>query len=176
MRTDEELMQAYQAHADKRAFAALYQRQAPALRRFVQKRLFRADDVEDVVQQTFMRLHMVKGSYRVGEPVRAWLCTIAGNLVRDQLRKQQRRPEVSFDQTRHARFEPRTEQAELVEPNRALEVALAHLSEVTQRIIEEHFAQERPLIEIAEELGENPSTVRVKLHRGCRRLREQLAI
>jgi RNA polymerase sigma-70 factor (ECF subfamily) len=176
VRTDEELMQAYQVHADKRAFAALYQSQAPTLRRFVQKRLYRADEVEDIVQQTFMRLHTVKDSYRAGEPVRPWLCTIAGNLVRDQLRKQQRRPEVIFDLARHASFEPRTEQAEMVEPNRALEAALAHLSEVTQRIMEEHFAQERPLIEIAQELGENPSTVRVKLHRGCRRLREQLAI
>lgn len=176
MRTDEELMQAYQVHADERVFGALYQSQAPALRRFVQKRLFRAVDVEDVVQQTFMRLHMVRDSYRAGEPVRPWLCTIGANLVRDHLRKQQRRPEVSFELTRHASFEPRTEQTEITEPNRALEAAMAHLSEVTQRIMEEHFAQDRPLVEIAEELGENPSTVRVRLHRGCRRLREQLAI
>jgi RNA polymerase sigma-70 factor, ECF subfamily len=176
VRTDEQLMQAYQVHADQRAFAALYQSQAPGLRRFVQKRLFRADDVEDIVQQTFLRLHMVRDSYRAGEPVRPWLCTIAANLVRDHLRKQQRRPEICFEQTAHASFEPRTEPTEMTEPNRALEAALAHLSEVTQRIMEEYFAQDRPLVEIAQELGENPSTVRVRLHRGCRRLREQLAI
>jgi RNA polymerase sigma-70 factor (ECF subfamily) len=173
---DEQLMQAYQVHADERAFASLYQSQAPLLRRFVQKRLFRADDVEDVVQQTFLRLHTVRDSYRAGEPVRPWLCTIAANLVRDHLRKQQRRPEVSLELTRHARFEPRAEPAEMTEPNRALEAALEHLSEITQRIMEEHFAQDRPLVEIARELGENPATVRVRLHRGCRRLREQLAI
>lgn len=169
-------MQTYQVHADQRAFAALYQSQAPALRRFVQKRLFRAEDVEDVVQLTFFRLHRVRDSYRAGEPVRPWLCTIAANLVRDQLRKQQRRPEVSLELTRQAGIEPRTEPTEIAEPNHALEAALAHLSEVTQRIMEEHFAQERPLVEIAQALGENPSTVRVRLHRGCRRLREQLAI
>jgi RNA polymerase sigma-70 factor (ECF subfamily) len=169
-------MQAYQVSADERAFASLYQSQAPLLRRFVQKRLFRADDVEDIVQQTFLRLHAVRESYRAGEPVRPWLCTIAANLVRDHLRKQQRRPEVSFERARHARFEPRAEPAELAEPNRALGAALEHLSEITQRIMEEHFAQDRPLVEIARELGENPATVRVRLHRGCRRLREQLAI
>lgn len=169
-------MQAYQAHADERAFVALYQSQAPLLRRFVQKRLFRADDVEDIVQQTFLRLHAVRESYRAGEPVRPWLCTIAANLVRDHLRKQQRRPEVSYELSRHARFEPRAEPAEMVEPNHALEAAMEHLSEITQRIMEEHFAQDRPLVEIARELGENPATVRVRLHRGCRRLREQLAI
>jgi RNA polymerase sigma-70 factor (ECF subfamily) len=169
-------MQAYQVHGGERAFASLYQSQAPLLRRFVQKRLFRADDVEDIVQQTFLRLHAVRESYRAGEPVRPWLCTIAANLVRDHLRKQQRRPEVSFELTRHARFEPRAEPVEMAEPNRALEAALEHLSEITQRIMEEHFAQDRPLVEIARELGENPATVRVRLHRGCRRLREQLAI
>jgi RNA polymerase sigma-70 factor (ECF subfamily) len=174
--TDEQLMQAYRDHADQRAFAALYQSQAPALRRFVQKRLFRVDHVEDIVQQTFLRLHGVRDSYRSGEPVRPWLCTIAANLVRDHLRRQQRRPEVSFEPTRHAGFEPRAEPTELVEPNRALEAALAHLSEVTQRIMQEHFAQERPLVDIARELGENPATVRVRLHRGCRQLRDQLAI
>ena len=98
------------------------------------------------------------------------------NLVRDHLRKQQRRPEVSLDPTRHAALEPRTEPTEVAEPNRALEAALAHLSDVTQQIMEEYFGQDRPLVEIAQELGENPSTVRVRLHRGCRRLREQLAI
>jgi RNA polymerase sigma-70 factor (ECF subfamily) len=176
VRTDEQLMQAYQVHADRRAFAALYQSQAPGLRRFVQKRLFRADDVEDIIQQTFLRLHTVRDSYRAGEPLRPWLCTIAANLLRDHLRKQQRRPEVSFELSRHARFEPCTEPAEIAQPNRALEAALEHLSEVTQRIMEEHFTNERPLVDIARDLGENPATVRVRLHRGCRRLREQLAI
>jgi RNA polymerase sigma-70 factor, ECF subfamily len=176
MRSDEQLMQTYRATGDARAFAALYQSQAPALTRFLQKRLFRADDVEDIVQQTFLRLHTVRESYRVGEPVRPWLCTIAANLLRDHLRRKQRRPEVSFEIERHAKYQPTVAPFEIEEPNRALEAALEHLSDVTQRIMQEHFMQDRPLVEIARDLGENAATVRVRLHRGCRRLREQLAI
>ncbi len=174
MRSDEQLMQAYRESSDARAFAALYQSQAPALRRFVQRRLFRVDDVEDIVQQTFLRLHVVRDSYRAGEPVRPWLCTIAGNLVRDHLRKKQRRPEQSLDFTRYSEHEPSVAAPELEEPNLALEAAFEHLSEITQRIMEEHFMLDRPLVEIAEQLGENPSTIRVRLHRGCRKLRAQL--
>lgn len=176
MRTDEQLMLAYQATADDRAFALLYQRQVPMLQRFVQKRLFRSSDAEDIVQQTFLRLHAVRDSYRPGEPVRPWLCTIAANLVRDHLRKQQRRPEVIFDAQRHADFEPQVAPHELEEPNRALEAAMEHLSDITQKVMQEHFMNERPLVEIARELGEKPTTVRVRLHRGCQKLREHLAM
>jgi RNA polymerase sigma factor (sigma-70 family) len=65
---------------------------------------------------------------------------------------------------------------EIEEPNSALEAAFEHLSEITQRIMEEHFMRDRSLVEIASELGENPSTVRVRLHRGCRKLRAQLVV
>jgi RNA polymerase sigma-70 factor (ECF subfamily) len=174
--TDEQLMEVYRESLDGRAFAALYQRQAPMLRRFVQRRLFRQDDVEDIVQQTFLRLHVVRDAYRAGEPLRPWLCTIAGNLVRDHLRMKQRRPELSYELTAHTREEPRVDPTEIEDADPALEAAMAHLSEVTQRIMQEHFVQERPLVEIAHELGEKPTTVRVRLHRGCKRLRDQLAM
>lgn len=174
--TDEQLMQAYRESLDGRAFAALYQSQAPVLRRFVQRRLFRQDDVEDIVQQTFLRLHLVREAYRTGEPLRPWLCTIAANLIRDHLRMKQRRPEQSYESTAHTRDEPRVDPSEIGEANAALEAAMAHLSEVTQRIMQEHFMLERPLVDIANELGEKPTTVRVRLHRGCKRLRDQLAI
>lgn len=176
MRTDEQLMHVYRESLDERAFAALYQSQVPALRRFVQRRLFRGEEVEDIVQQTFLRLHVVRDSYRPGEPLRPWLCTIAANLVRDHLRRKQRRPEQSYELTHHTRDEPRVEPADIDMRNPALEAAMEHLSEITQRIMQEHFMQDRPLVEIAQELGEKPSTIRVRLHRGCKRLRDQLAI
>jgi len=169
-------MQAYRESLDGRAFAALYQRQAPLLRRFVQRRVFRQDDVEDLVQQTFLRLHLVREVYRTGEPLRPWLCTIAANLIRDHLRMKQRRPELSYELTAHTRDEPCVDPTEIEQADPAIEAAMAHLSEVTQRIMQEHFMQERPLVEIAHELGEKPATVRVRLHRGCKRLRDQLVI
>lgn len=169
-------MEVYRETLDGRAFAALYQSQAPMLRRLVARRLFRQDDVEDIVQQIFLRLHAVRETYRPGQPLRPWLCTIAGNLVRDYLRMKQRRPELSYELIEFTRDEPRVDPGEIDEANPALEAAMAHLSEVTQKIMQEHFMRERPLVEIAHELGEKPATVRVRLHRGCKRLRDQLVI
>jgi RNA polymerase sigma-70 factor (ECF subfamily) len=128
------------------------------------------------VQQTFLRLHVARETYRAGEPLRPWLCTIAGNLLRDHLRMKQRRPELSYEATAHTRDEPRVEPSEVEQAHPELEAAMAHLSEVTRQIMQEHFMQDRPLVDIAQELGEKPTTVRVRLHRGCKRLREQLAI
>jgi RNA polymerase sigma factor (sigma-70 family) len=96
--------------------------------------------------------------------------------VRDHLRTKQRGPELSYELTAQTRDEPRVEPTEVEEANPALEAAMAHLSEVTQRIMQEHFMQDRSLVEIARELGEKPATVRVRLHRGRKRLRDQFAI
>jgi RNA polymerase sigma-70 factor (ECF subfamily) len=174
--TDEQLMDRYLARADQRAFAAIYARQAPMLRRMIQKRVRSAADAEDVLQQTFLRLHVARDSYRSGEPLRPWLCTIAGNLTRDHLRRAVRRPEQPLEPERHAVAEVEPHALETRRPTAALTVALRHLSKVTQHIMQEHFMADRALADIARELGQKPSTVRVRLHRGCRRLRDQLAV
>lgn len=173
MPTDEELMDRYLARADQRAFAAIYARQAPLLRRMIQKRVRSAADAEDVLQQTFLRLHVARDSYRSGEPLRPWLCTIAGNLTRDHLRRALRGPEQPLEPERHAVPEVELERPR---PSAAWTTALRHLCEVTQHIVQEHFVADRALADIARELGQKPSTVRVRLHRGCRRLRDQLAV
>lgn len=176
MPPDEELMDRYLARGDDRAFAALYARHAPLLRRMIQKRVRSVADAEDVLQQTFLRLHLARDSYRSGEPLRPWLCTIAGNLTRDHLRRAVRRPEQPLEPERHAAAEPEPRALETRRPSAALSAALRHLGEVTQHIMQEHFIADRTLVDIARELGQKPSTVRVRLHRGCRQLREQLAV
>jgi RNA polymerase sigma-70 factor (ECF subfamily) len=174
--TDEKLMDRYLARADQRAFAAIYARHAPMLRRMIHKRVRSAADAEDVLQQTFLRLHLARDSYRSGEPLRPWLCTIAGNLTRDHLRRAVRRPEHPLEPERHAVAELEPPALEARRPSEALTAALRHLCEVTQHIMQEHFMADRALVDIARELGQKPSTVRVRLHRGCRRLRDQLAV
>src|SRR5690242_1319996 len=97
MRTDEQLMEIYVQCQDQAAFAELYRRHARTIERFVGRHVFRASDVEDIVQQSFMQLHVSRDRYRVGQPVRPWLYTIAMNLCRDHHRRRQRRPEVAME-------------------------------------------------------------------------------
>lgn len=174
MRTDEQLMESYRSGSEQ-AFVELYERLQPVVRRVVQRHVFRSGDVDDVVQQAFLQLHVSRAQYRVGERLRPWLFTMAVNLCRDYGRRKQRRPESALDMDLLGSLAaPMPEGDELREQSAPLAAALESLSAVTQQIFREHFMEERALIDIARDLGANPSTVRVRLHRGCRELRATL--
>jgi len=173
MRTDEQLMENY-ASGNQRAFGELYERLAPRVRRLVQRRVFREHERDDLVQQTFMQLHASRASYRAGERLWPWVCTIALNLCRDYGRRHQRRPETILEMDTFAGAESELVPGELEQTHGPLMAALDSLSDLTQQIFREHFMQERPLVDIARDLGANPNTVRVRLHRGCLQLRASL--
>jgi RNA polymerase sigma-70 factor, ECF subfamily len=83
-RHDAALMQQY-ARGDQRSFRELYHRHAPRLRALLRARGI--VDADDIVQQTFLRLHRHRAAFRPELELRAWLFTIAINLVRDQARR-----------------------------------------------------------------------------------------
>lgn len=173
MDTDDQLMRRY-LDGDERAFAILYTRYRPVVTRVVQRHVFRRADVEDLVQQTFAQLHATRANYRAGESLRPWLCTMSRNLCRDYGRRRTRRPEAHHDMDQFCTSATGLMPLEARQSYAPLAAALESLSAVTRQIFEEHFVADRPLVEIARELGENPSTVRVRVHRGCQALRASL--
>jgi len=173
METDDQLMQRY-LDGDERAFSALYLRYRPVVTRVVQRHVFRKADVEDLVQQAFAQLHASRANYRAGETLRPWLCTMTANLCRDHGRRRTRRPEAYVDMDQLSTATPALMPFEARQSYAPLAAALESLSAVTRQIFQEHFVADRPLVEIARELGENPSTVRVRVHRGCQALRATL--
>jgi RNA polymerase sigma factor (sigma-70 family) len=175
MQSDEQLMEHYLS-GDARAFAQLHARHEPLVRRVVARNVFRAADVDDLVQQTFMQLHASRASYRCGERLKPWLCAMARNVCRDYGRRKKRRPEVAFEMDHLSAEMPSRLPGELEHACAPLTAALASLSAATQRIFHEHFMEDRPLVEIARDLRTNPTTVRVRMHRGCRQLRAALAV
>lgn len=174
MHTDEQLMQKY-LDGDERAFSELYARYKPVVTRVVQRHVFRKADVEDLVQQAFTQLHAARANYRVGEPLRPWLCIMTANLCRDYGRRRARRPEASYDMDLLSTASSALLPGEARQSYVPLAAALESLSAVTRQIFQAHFLADRSLVEIARELGENPSTVRVRMHRGCQALRASLA-
>jgi RNA polymerase sigma-70 factor (ECF subfamily) len=64
----------------------LFREQGAALYRFCRINTGRADEAEDVVQDTFLKLleHLRRGGDRSN--LRAWLYTVAGNGCRDRIR------------------------------------------------------------------------------------------
>src|SRR5918998_1282713 len=53
---------------------------------------------DDVFQNTFLQVHMKRGLYESGRPVRPWIYSIATHQAVDALRKVGRHPTVSLDQ------------------------------------------------------------------------------
>lgn len=174
MQSDEQLMDDY-LNGDERAFTELHSRHEPTVRRVIARNVFRVADVDDLVQQTFMQLHAARASFRRGQRLKPWLCVMALNVCRDYGRRRKRRPEISFEMDGLSPERPSRLPGELEQAWEPLAAALASLSTVTQKIFHEHFVEERALVDIARDLGTNPATVRVRMHRGRQQLRAALA-
>ena len=132
----------------------------------------------DLVQETFLRVHRARDRYRSGAPVGPWVITIARRLSIDALRRQGRSRERV---TREGELpEPREAPAEADPPTPQwlvdeVRAAIEALPESQRVVVSMHKLDGRPLAEVAEILGINEGAVRVRAHRGYKRLREALA-
>jgi RNA polymerase sigma-70 factor, ECF subfamily len=166
-RHDAALMQLY-ARGDQRSFREIYHRHAPRLRALLRARGIA--DADDIVQQTFLRLHRHRAAFRPELELRAWLFTIAINLVRDQAR---RRTDVcaalDLDQVAsdlpcpNARLDARRALARLA-------ASYHHLSPCLRESLERAWAGGDPPSDAAL----SPSTSRVRAHRARHALRQLL--
>jgi RNA polymerase sigma-70 factor (ECF subfamily) len=78
------------ATGDFEAFAVLYDGLAPRLRAMLRRRRCDAALTEDLIQQTFLRIHCARGHYQRGQEVLPWAFAIARRLLIDVWRKNQR--------------------------------------------------------------------------------------
>lgn len=174
-RTDEQLMAAYVA-GERAAFGELFARYGPRLVRLFSRDLGGRDEVHDLVQQTFLQLHRARLDFRVDAKLRPWLFTIALNLKRKHFRTVKRRPTSELGEVDPVGNEtaPGTP-LERLEDQAAVRTALAELPPGTREVIELHWFEGLPFAEVADTVGASLSAVKVRAHRGYKRLRESLA-
>lgn len=84
--SDNELMQGYR-DGDFRAFEILYQRHSSGLYRYVAWQTPRKDWVDEIVQDTWLRLHNARSGYREQAGFKTFLYKIARNRMIDMLRQ-----------------------------------------------------------------------------------------
>jgi RNA polymerase sigma factor (sigma-70 family) len=76
---------------------SVYREYTAVLHRYLARRLARPQNVDDLAQEVFIRLARLSKPELVRQP-RAYLCSIAGNLVREfKLRSARERERVVFD-------------------------------------------------------------------------------
>jgi RNA polymerase sigma-70 factor (ECF subfamily) len=94
--TDEQLLADYVA-GQIDGFELLVRRHSQELFRFLVRFTGSSSMAEDIVQETFLQVHLSAVSFDRSRRFKPWLFTIAANKARDLMRSRRRRPEVPLD-------------------------------------------------------------------------------
>ena len=171
--SDLEILMARYQQGDFVAATALVHCLSPQLHRFFIIQFTSREDADDLLQETWMRIHKVRHTYRAGEPVLPWLYAIARHIRVDHYRKARRTA---------AREEPLEKMPEVAavlpaESDRTpeLEALLAHLPESQREVIEMLKIAGMSLEEVARATSSSVGSVKQKAHRAYERLRERLS-
>jgi RNA polymerase sigma-70 factor (ECF subfamily) len=166
------------AQADPRAFAHLYDRYIDPIHRYCHRRLGSIPTAEDATSATFEKAFAALPRFDpAGGTFRAWLFTIAHNVVLDHLRQATRRGDRSLEtEAEIADKSPSPEATAIAGDERsALHVALAHLTEEQRQVVELRLARLNGP-EIASALGISHAAVCTAQRRALLRLRALMEI
>jgi len=94
--SDETLLTEYRGGRSDR-FELLVRRYAQELLHFSYRLVGSAAVAEDIVQETFLQVHLSAEQFDASKRFRPWIFTIAANKARDHLRSRKRRPEIPLD-------------------------------------------------------------------------------
>lgn len=163
---------------DERAFADLWRRFHPRLRRYLRV-VDPSSDAEDLASITW--LDVVRGLHRFEggeEQFLAWLFTIARHRVYDQRRNAARRVRTVAAETLEEPLDLRSDPQELTEAAAATEAALAMLATLPDdqaEVVALRVIAGFDVNTVAELTGRKAGTVRVITHRAMRKLAEKVA-
>jgi RNA polymerase sigma-70 factor (ECF subfamily) len=164
-------MERYQ-QADPEAPAALVGAISPALLRFFRTQdLVSREQADDLLQETWLRIHRVRHSYRPGEPVLPWVYAIARRVRVDGYRRTRRITvhEIATEVLPEPR--PRLEPRTLLP---AFETLVAALPEAQREVVTMLKAGGLSLEEVARATSCTVGAVKQKAHRAYERLRKLL--
>ncbi len=170
---DRELIARWKA-GDERAATELVGRHAPALARFVAGSGWR-EDVDEVVQDTFVRAFNSLDSFRGESSLRTWLFTIAKRLLLDRRRAERRRPMGLEIQEGDAATEyDALDSVVAGETQVRLRNALEYLSPTQRQVFVLRVGEGMSYKEIAEAVGTTEGAARVHYHNAMRSVKEFL--
>lgn len=169
--TDEALIAAWRA-GDEQAAAELVRRHARVVARFLAGAGAADADLDDLVQETFIRafraLHRFRGECRF----RTWLLAIGGNALKDHGRRAARARVVPLDDDLRATDGDPHERAEAGEAEARLAAGVARLPRLQREVFLLRAQQGLEYDEIARALGTTEGAARVHYHHAVKRLKE----
>lgn len=180
---DEDLMEQFQTGVVE-AYDLLVGRYKDPLSNYLYRFLGDMKEVEDLLQETFLRVYRNRHSYRRIAKFSTWLYTIAGNLARSEYRKRKRRkvfslqavnrddeeyeveiPDETFSPDRHT---------ESVFQGRYIHEALKRIPSEFREVVVLRDIQQLAYEEIADITGLPMGTVKSRINRGRTKLQVML--
>jgi RNA polymerase sigma-70 factor (ECF subfamily) len=155
---------------DEKAYRAALGLMSRRLRGYFGRRLVALpDEVEDLVQETLLALHLQRDTYDAALPVSAWMHAIARHKLVDLWRRRGRRealhePLDDLDESRHP-LVPDEQPA-----RRDLQQLLQTLPQAQQQAIVLTKVEGLSVAEASQRTGVSESALKVQVHRGLKRL------
>lgn len=152
----------------------LHEEHSSALMAFVSGYVHDARAAEDVVQETFLRAWRHIGRLDTAKNPRAYLFTVARNVLTDQWRAEQRRPRTTWsapteDQT------PTVDDTDAALEGWVTAEAIGRLSPEHRAVVQAVYFEGRSVAEAAELLQLAPGTVKSRSYYAIRALRDAFA-
>jgi RNA polymerase sigma-70 factor, ECF subfamily len=170
---DLQSLMARYTEGDSAAATVLVSLLSPQLHRFFQMQFVSRRHADDLLQETWMRIHQVRQTYRVGQPVLPWLYAIARNVRVDHYRKAHRAEsrEERLEEGSHIPEAPPDQSTGTPD----IEALLATLPESQREVIVMLKVSGMSLEEVARATSSSVGSVKQKAHRAYERLRKGLS-
>jgi RNA polymerase sigma-70 factor, ECF subfamily len=154
---------------DSGAYRRLLEAMAPFLRGLTARNLSRlgwgASDVEDVVQETLLAIHLKRQTWDERESITPWVRAIARNKLIDNLRRRGKRIDIPIDDVIDVL--PAAPEADDVGLSaREAERLIAVLNGRQREIVQAISIEGASIREVAARFGISEGATRVALHRG----------
>lgn len=166
------------AQGDAASFGVLVERYQEVAFRAAYLVLRDAAAAEDAAQDAFVRVYRQLHTFRIGEPFRPWLLRIVTNVALNEVRARNRRSGLLG---RIGMFSERSTAAPhdavaAEDEATALLHAIAELPADDRVVLHLRYYMELPEREIAAAIGKPSGTVKSRLHRAGRRLRDVIEL
>jgi RNA polymerase sigma factor (sigma-70 family) len=181
--SDEEVMALVQAD-DEAAFEELVERYQNRLMTFIARFLGRGPHVQDILQETFIRVWRHRNNYKTVAKFSTWVYTIASNLSKTELRRLKIRRTVpiktggeDFEEDGVDVIDPSSQTDDEARRSEIKEVVLREierLPDVYRQAIVLRDLQDKSYEDIGEILSVPVGTVKSRVNRGRSRLRKRL--
>jgi RNA polymerase sigma-70 factor (ECF subfamily) len=146
---------------------------APALLRFFRSQVANREQADDLLQETWLRIHRVRHTYRPGQPVLPWIYAIARRVRVDGYRRTRR---ITLHEIAMEVLPQRPAQVKARNPAPVFNTLVAALPEAQREVLTMLKVGGLTLEEVARATSSTVGAVKQKAHRAYERLRKLLQV